>query len=154
MLHRQFGIRVGIGVEHRDGHRFDVTQGTQVEIAVRRRLETELRGNERFAAIDEGVVERWSVLTADLDHVAESLARDQGRSRPRPFEQRVGRNGRTVDQDFGRGVDELADAGDHSLTLVLRRGDLGGEHPVPVPRDDVGEGPADVDAQDHARFRS
>ena len=51
-------------------------------------------------------------------------------------------------------VDEPADAGDHSLTLVLRRGDLGGEHPVTVPCDDVGEGSADVDAQDHARCRS
>ena len=44
-------------------------------------------------------VQLWPVLTTDLDHIGEAARRDQRRARAFALEQRIGGDGRSVDDD-------------------------------------------------------
>jgi hypothetical protein len=100
--------RVEVGVEQADGHAFDVV-GHCVEAVQRNRREldprrvqptTDLEAQppryERSGAVDERVVQRRAVLTADLDDVGEAVGRDERDAPTSTFEDRVGGDGRPV----------------------------------------------------------
>jgi hypothetical protein len=98
------------------------------------------------------VVQRRAGLPRDLEDVAESLRRQQRRSRAAPFEQGVRRDRRSVREGGDRtgvGADNR-ERRHHAGRLVGgRRGDLG-EPQLPIGQDDeIRERPTDVDPDPH-----
>ena len=119
-------------------------------------LEAKLALDERGGAGRAGVVEAGAVLAADVEQVGEAAGGDQGRARAALLQQGVGADGHPVGERLdvggvGAGPREhLLDRGDHPLGLVLGGArDLGGVQVLAVEQGGVGEGPADVDAEEH-----
>ena len=114
-------------------------------------LPTEAALGERRGLIPLQVVVVLSVHPLDENDVAKSLRRDQRGARSAPFEQRVGRDGRAVDQraDIGDGQLELVQDAHHAVDGIARRAralrgvELAG---LLVDQRQVRERAADVDA--------
>ncbi len=102
-------------------------------------------------------VEVGAGLAAKLDEIAEPLGRDERGARRAPLEQGVGRHGRAVGEGLdlaGRGAgggERELDRRDHAHRLVVRRAQRlrGVQLAVAGGEDRVGEGPADIDAEQH-----
>ena len=96
-----------------------------------------------------------AVAPAHLEDVAEAARRDDADLRPAPFQERIGADGGAVhDRADGGHAAERAQAVEEALRLVAAtRGHLGGaEYPRRrIEQEQVGEGSADVDADDCAR---
>ncbi len=97
-----------------------------------------------------------AVLAADLEQVGEARGRDQRRAGAAFLQQRVGADGHPVGEDLdlaGLGAGPLQhrlDRRHHPVGLLAGRGrDLGGVDGAAVEQDRVGEGPADVDSEQH-----
>ena len=119
-------------------------------------LEAQLRIDQRGGLGGAEAVEVGPVLPGDLEDVGEPLGRDQGGAGAGFLEQRVGPHGHPVGEcldlggDRGGALQHLLDRCDHSQRLVLRGGrGLRGVDPLAVDEDRVGEGPADVDSEEH-----
>ena len=86
---------------------------------------------------------------ADLDHVFEALGCDEERVGPGALEEGVRRCGGPVDEEVDR-VGEFGRAFEDRLALVGGRRELRRLNPLAVPREEIGEGPAGIDAKpDH-----
>ena len=158
-------------VQQHDGDRLDVRGGKLLgerrqagggaDRAVRAGAlvdrEAQLRRRQRRGMGGAQPVEIGAGLAAKLDEVAEALGGDERGARRVPLEQGVGRHGRAVGEGLdlaGRGAgggERELDRPDHANRLVVRRAQrlrsvqlavAGGE-------DRVGEGPADIDAEQH-----
>src|SRR5262249_34603861 len=104
------------------------------------------------------------VAAADLDLVAVTLAGDESRRRTRHLDYGVVGRGGAMDDQLGAPEEllecallplgELAQAAEHALGLVARRRRMLVQDEAAVPdQDEVGEGPADVDADAVGRLR-
>ena len=171
------GIRVG--VQEADGQRLDPVTEQPIEDALDLRG---VEGNLHVAAggdplgdfhakapLDErrrflpgDVVETRHAETADLQHVTEALRRDEPGPRAPELEDRV-RGNRGAVQDLAHVVaghagfvEQLTDALDDGAGVVVdaRRHLLRVDGPIVVQEHDVGERPADVDADAKARHLS
>ncbi len=121
------------------------------------------RGLEAEVGVDQGpgpgparVVEAGAGLAADVEQVGESPRRDQCGARAALLEQGVGPDGHPVGERLdvagpGAGaLQDLVDRGDHAARLILGRArDLRRVQAVAVEQRGVGEGPTDVDAEQH-----
>ena len=113
-------------------------------------LEAEPPGNERFGPVGPLVVQAGPILAADLDHVAQALARHQRDDRQVALEHGIGGDRRPVGEEVGQ-----------RAVRTQQRGDAGRHRPVGRVRggqdlahctgavDEVGEGPAGVRADHH-----
>ena len=110
--------------------------------------EAQLARHERRRPVLLEVVQVRPVLAPDLEHVAEAGRRHQRGARAAPLEQRVGGHGHAV-REGARFADlRRLQRGQHALGLVAgRRRDLGRQHLPVDERDEIGERPADVDAE-------
>ena len=104
--------------------------------------------------VDVDVVLLEAVLVPDLDRVAKALGGDERGFGALALDQRVGRQGRAVDDDreVGRGQRRLAQhlvdrRDDGALGRLRRRQDLGAPPPLAHFERHIGKGAADVDAQ-------
>jgi hypothetical protein len=112
------------------------------------------RQERRRLRVHVQVVHARALLPAQLEHVLESLGHEDRGHRARLLEDRVGRDGRPVNEArhraglAARERQHRADRVAHAAEEILRRGRHLGEveSPVAVEGDDVGEGAADVDA--------
>ena len=175
LAHLTLVAAVAIGVDERDRDVADPQLGDlgghargllAIERDDRRAVGAELLGDgEATAAANQwrwldlvGVVQVPAALAADLEHIAKAPGRDQRRLGIAALEQRVGGDRGPVDHGADRGRID-AGAGDrvhHPDRRILGRGQhlgladlLGGIGPR-VPREQVGEGAADIDAHvDH-----
>ena len=162
--------RVGVAVEKADGQRLGTgriegwKQGVELRLvegnqhfatAVQpfRDREPPPPGNQRPGLDDVDLVLFGPPLRAHLDRVPEPLGGDQRGGRPLALEDRVGRQRRAVNDDVdvarsdaraGQPLFQRPHAGDGRV--VGGGQDLGGEPPAADLERDVGEGPADVDA--------
>ena len=168
---RALVVRVRVGMQQHDRDRLGLVlgDGARERRGILERAQDALRAGalgRRHAQLgrDEGrraggteAVEVGAGLPAELDEIREALRRDEHRARSAAFEQRVRRDGHPVREQLdvaGRGaglLERRADRRHHALGLIggrrrrLRRDEppAGGEHRV-------GEGPADVDTEQHA----
>ena len=115
------------------------------------------RQEGRRLRVHREVVHARALHPPELEHVLEALGGEDGRHRALLLEDRVGGDGGAVDEAFdvaglgaGDGEDATHGVGD-ALEQVLRRArDLRECEPaIAVERHDVGERPADVDADLH-----
>ena len=111
--------------------------------------------HQRLGQRDVQVVLVVAALVAEGEHVAETLGRDQRRAGALALDQRIGGEGRAMDEEvdvagFQSGAIEQQDEPvEHAaLGRFRRRQDLGGDAGA-VDRLDrqVGEGPADIDRE-------
>ena len=93
-------------------------------------------------------VEVGPVLAPEVQDVLEPLGRDKGRPRASPFQQRVRGDCRPVREAFELPRPDRLGRGQHRLLLTARSRHLRRPHLVAVQQDCVGEGAADVDAED------
>jgi hypothetical protein len=153
--------RVQIGVQQADRDRVDcVGDGRDATVERRelatatveaaRHVEPKRARNERLGSVDKRVIERRTRLACDLDYVAEPFGRDERDARTASFEQRVRCNRRAVREDRDGFVagHRAPGTGNRESRIIRTRRDLGDSA---VVRDDIGEGPAAVDAEPHAR---
>ena len=116
-----------------------------------------LPGHQRPRALDEKVVDFAAILTADLDHVAKAFGRDQYDARDFETdlpEKRVGGDRRRMGEKFDcRGVGVAVQQRPQSvhrsaLRFERRRRNLDrdGSSAPRLDRDEIGERPADIDA--------
>ncbi len=157
--------RVGVGVQQAHGHRLDARvlhrldgggQGLGVDRPGLALGRDPLRDHDPPLPRHQGrrpvlgqVVQRGPVLAADLDHVPEALGGDQRGGRAAPLEQGVRGHGGAVGDRLDRRAVELGrlDRREHPDRLVAgRRGHLRGAHLAVDDRHEIGERPADVDA--------
>ena len=120
-----------------------------------RDLEPQVARHQRRRLVDEEVVHVVAAFAPDLDRVAEARRREEPRPRALALDQRVGGQRGPVDQraDIGGPAARVVQQRDHALLDGLR-GVLGGREELAdldgacgvVHPDEVGEGPADVDA--------
>ena len=164
---------MAVGVQEADGDRLGVERGDPLRQpggileraarAVGRHplgcSDAALRRHERRRMRGAQAVEVRAGLAAELDEVLEALRRDEHRARAAPLQQRVRRDRRAVRERAhvlgGRpgAVQGRADGGEHTLGLVVGGGRRLRGHQPPVDGDDgVGEGAADVDAEEHGRM--
>jgi hypothetical protein len=121
--------------------------------------EAQLGGHERRGGGLAQAVEVRPVLAGELDDVCEAVGGEQRGARGGALEQRVGGDGHAVGEarDVTRVRDavreHLAHGVEHGEGLIGGRGgDLGGvDAAARVEQDGVGEGAADVHAQEHGR---
>ncbi len=116
---------VGAGGRHRI-RQFIEAGGWHLERTVERRPfthpESIRRRNQGGRTIGERVVQRRSVLPADLDHVGEARGGDQRRARPLPLEQSIGGHRGAVQQRVdGDTAGHLHRPGDDPLGLIRSR---------------------------------
>jgi hypothetical protein len=169
---------VGVGVEQRDRDALGVGLTDSVrEVAHVLRvgnavdslggralldLEAAAARDQRVGLLGVQIVEVGAVLSADFQHVAESLGRDERGPRAVGLQQRVGRDRhrvREVVDGVGGEVGFSAgfpDAVEDALALVVGRGDLRGDEAlVGGQQRNVGEGAAhvraDADSVGHGR---
>ena len=161
--------RIGVAVEEADGQRLGAggIQGRKQGVELRfvegdqnfatavqpfRDREPPPPGNQGPGLDDVDLVLLGPSLRAHLDGVTKPLGGDQRRRRPLAFEDRVGRQRRSVnDHSDVAGAEPRTD---EPLLQRLHAGggrvvgggqDLGGEPPATEFERDIGEGPADVD---------
>ena len=112
--------------------------------------------HERRRRVDEEVVHVVATFVTDLERVAEPLGGQERRPRALALDERVGREGRAVDDGpngsgrYSRIVQERRDALLDAVRRILRCGeDLAHARGTGrlVDDDQIGEGPADVDAK-------
>src|SRR5680860_62207 len=103
--------------------------------------EPEIAWHERWWPAGGQVVEGETVLTADLDHVAEPLSGDERGAYAFSLEQGVGRDGRAVRErlDVRLVHAEVLDPGKHPLGLLGSAGHLRGNDAPIDHADDVGK---------------
>ena len=89
-----------------------------------------------------------AVLPPQVQHVLESVRRDERGARTAPLEQRVRRDRRPVRESLELVRADGLRGGEHRLLLPARRRHLRRPQLVAVEQDGVGERAADVDAED------
>ena len=121
------------------------------------RLQAQLRGDEGRGPPAAGVVEAGPALAPDVQQVGEAAGGDQGGAGASLLQQRVGPDRHPVRESLDRGRVRPSRGqhglgrGDHAAGLVPRRGrDLRRVQPVAVEQRGVGEGPTDIDPEQHA----
>ena len=120
-------------------------------------LEAQLGLDQRRRLRGAEAVEVGAVLAADLEQVGEAAGGDQRRAGAAFLEQRVGPDRHPVGEDLDRRRRSApARASTASIALITpadslagRGRDLGGVDVAAVEQDRVGEGPADVDPEQH-----
>ncbi len=172
-----FVRRVGVGEEEADSDRFDTLPGDLRGDPFHRRLvqlrddpplvveplgdlEPQVAGDDRLRAAHLKVVERGTVLTPDLDDIAEPLRGEKRGGSPPAFEQRVGRHGRAVNDPLDSpeveprlGLERAQPRPDPVGQPPERGGGLE-ENQAPLPgieEHDVGERAADVYSDQHEK---
>ena len=164
------GVRVGVqqydghglGLECRDGLGEGGGVLERAQDAVRtgalRGRDAQGRWHERGRSGRAQAVEVRAGLAPELDDVGEALGRDEHRARAAALEQRVRRHGHAVGEDLdvaggGAGAREHGpDRRHHALGLVGGSGRrLRRQQPPAGDEHRIGEGPADVDAEQHVR---
>ena len=125
------------------------------------RLEAQLGLDQRRRLGGAEPVELGPLLAADLEQVGEALGRDQRGAGAAFLEQGVGADRHPVGEGLDRGrlgagpPQHLFDRADHAQRLVLgRRRQLRRVQLLAVEEHGVGEGAADVDAEQHQRHCS
>ena len=113
--------------------------------------------DERRRPVLRQVVERRPILAGNLEHVAKALRGDERGARAAALEQCVRGHRHAVreDGDVARPQARRIDRAHRSLGLVRRRRwHLGRDELAVDQRDEVGEGPADVDSQARISHRA
>jgi hypothetical protein len=120
----------------------------------------QLGSDDRSWVADAQPVQLGPGLAAQLLEVREALRGEQRRARHTALEQRVRAHGHAVHEPLdvsGGGIggrQGLLDGGHHALGLVVgRAGRLAGDEPIARQQGGVGEGAANVHADDHRRGR-
>jgi hypothetical protein len=165
-------LGVGVGVQEHDGDRLGLERRDLLHerggIAERPqhalgpaalvRRDAALRWDERGRPRRAEAVEIGPRLAAELDDVREALGRDEHGACATAFEQRVRRDRHPVGEglDLGgagaRALQRRAHGVHDALGLVVGRGRRLRRHEPPAGREHrVGEGSADVDAEQHVR---
>ena len=154
--------RLGLAAAELADQPLDLLVGQLLDHARRRPIRS--AASKRSSRLDQRrrpaaarVVEARPVLAADLEQVGEAAGRDQRGPRAALLEQRVGSHRHPVGEPLDvaglrpGALEHLLDRGDHPAGLVVGRArDLGRVQALAVEQRGVGEGPADVDAQEHA----
>jgi hypothetical protein len=165
------GVCVGVQQDDRDRLRLERGDGLRQRGRVVERAQHAVRAgalgcghaqgrrHERRRSRRAQAVEVGTRLAAELDEIGEALGRDEHGARAATLEQRVRCDGHAVGEDLdvaGRRAGALEHGLDRrhdTLGLVVgRRRRLRGQQPSTGGEHRVGEGPADVDAEQHQWF--